>query len=78
MDWVLSGITLLGNFLVGRKIKEGWLVFTVASILWICYSLFILHPPQYGLVPAAVVNLIIGITSFRKWYKEDKNEHTVL
>ena len=72
MDWFLSVITLSGNFLIGRKLKVGWVVFMIASVLWIYYAIFMLNPSQYGLVPAAVINLGIAISSFRKWYKDDR------
>ena len=72
MDWILSGSTILGNFLIGRKNKLGWIVFTLAGFLWLYYALIYLHPAQYGLLPATLVNLVIGVTSYIKWFREDK------
>lgn len=71
LDWVLSGLTIVMNILLGKKIKWGWILMMVVSLLWIVYALT-LNPPQYGLLPAVVANLAISIPSAIKWFKEDK------
>jgi hypothetical protein len=73
LDWVLSGLTIVMNILLGKKIKWGWIMMMGVSLLWVYYSLT-LTPPQYGLLPAVVANLIISIPSAIKWFKEDKGE----
>lgn len=72
MDWILSTIVLLGNFMIGRKWKWGWIVIAVNSLLWVYYALWFLTPPQYGLVPSAIVNFFIAVFSARKWFKDDQ------
>lgn len=74
MDWILSTLTVIGNFLIGRKIKWGWIMFIGIGMLWLYYALYILNPPQYGLVPATIINIVIGISSTVKWFKEDKKK----
>lgn len=71
MDWVLSGLVVLGNFLVGRKLKWGWVIMAVNSLAWIYYALLYLDPPQYGLVPSAMLNFLVSVISAIKWFKED-------
>ena len=73
MDWFLSGLTIGMNIMFGRKNKWGWPLMIVISLLWIYYALS-LNPPQYGLLPAVVANLIIAVPSTIKWFREDKNE----
>ena len=73
MDWLLSGLTIVMNIMFGRKNKWGWPLMIVISLLWIYYALS-LNPPQYGLLPAVVANLIIAVPSTIKWFREDKNE----
>lgn len=72
MDWFLSLATVTINFLIGRKWMYGWLIMSFMGFVWIYYAIFILHPAQYGLVPASILNIGIGISSFIKWYKEDR------
>lgn len=71
MDWIASISMLVANFIIGRKIKWGWILFILSCLFWVWYALFYLHPAQYGLVPASVINLAIGVSSFIKWNKED-------
>jgi hypothetical protein len=72
MDWILSILTIIMNILLGKKNKWGWIFLIVISFLWIIYALSI-DPPQYGLLPAVVVNIFIAIPSAIKWFKEDKH-----
>lgn len=74
MDWILSGLVVLGNFLVGKKIKWGWIVVLVNSLAWIYYALWVLSPPQYGLVPSAALNFVVAFFSAVKWFREDKKK----
>jgi len=71
LDWVLSGLTIVMNILLGKKNKWGWILMMVVSVLWVIYSLTLI-PPQYGLLPAVLANLIISVPSAIKWFKEDK------
>jgi len=75
MDWILSGLVVLGNFLVGKKIKWGWIVILINSLAWIYYALVVLHPPQYGLVPSAALNFAVALFSAVKWFREDKQKN---
>lgn len=71
MDWALSILTIIMNVLLGKKNKWGWVLMLLVSILWIIYSIT-LDPPQYGLLPAVIANIVIAIPSAIKWFKEDK------
>lgn len=69
MDWVLSILVLAGNFLLGRKIKWGWVILAVNSIGWVYYA-YTLNPIQWGLIPSAVINFGICIMAIYNWFKE--------
>ena len=73
MDWILSSLVVLGNFMLGRKWKWGWIVMLVNSLAWIYYALEVLDPVQYGLVPSAALNFVVAGMSAYKWFKEDSN-----
>lgn len=72
MDWFLSFLVVITNIIIGRKIKWGWVLMVIGALLWIYYAVYMLHPAQYGLIPASLLNVVVGITSFIKWYKDDK------
>ncbi len=72
MDWFLSFATVIINFVIGRKWMWGWLLMSGMGLVWIYYAVFMLHPAQYGLVPASILNTGIGISSFIKWHRESK------
>lgn len=71
MDWVLSGLTVIVNYLLGRKNVYGWFVMLFMNGLWVRYAMS-LDPPQYGLLPAIFLNCIIAIVSIYKWFRDDK------
>ena len=76
MDWILSGLVLVGNFMIGKKLKWGWIVIAINSLAWIYYALFYLQPVQYGLVPSAVINFGIAVYSAHKWFTEHHEPQT--
>ncbi len=73
MDWILSGLVIAGNLLIGRKNKWGWLVMAVSSVGFIAYALMLI-PHQYGLIPSASINLVISISSARKWFLDERRK----
>ena len=73
MDWGLSMATVLANFFLGRKNVVGWIILEAVSILWIYYAIWILNPPQYGLLLSCVPYIFISGYNCYKWTKE-KNE----
>ena len=73
MDWILSFLVLLGNFVVGKRMKWGWVILGVNSLAWIYYALS-LNPPQYGLIPSAAINFLLMSYNAYKWFKEDPSD----
>ena len=70
MDWILSSLVLGGNFLIGKKLRLGWIILSINSLAWIYYALS-LNPPQYGLIPSAAINFIICGYSVYTWSKKE-------
>jgi len=71
MDWVLSALTIFMNIILGKKSEWGWVLLIGISLLWIYYAITI---KQYGLIPAAFVNVLVGAYNTNKWYQERKHE----
>ena len=69
MDWILSALVLVGNFLLGRKKVAGWWILGVNSLLWVYYA-WTLNPVQWGLMPSAIINFGLCIHGVYKWRKD--------
>ena len=70
MDWIASFITIVAKILVGNKNKWGFIFHIVAEIIWIAVSV---KHKVWGLLPLAVVTMMISVCSFLKWYHEENN-----
>ena len=66
MDWILSGLVLGGNFLLGKKIIWGWVVMFVNSLGWIYYA-FTFEDIQWGLIPSAAINVLLCVKGYYNW-----------
>jgi hypothetical protein len=71
MDWILSGLVLSGNYLLGKKNVWGWYVMAVNSIGWIIYA-FMFDNIQWGLVPSAAINFVLCIKGVYEWRHGEK------
>ena len=68
MDWLLSILVITGNYMLGKKMIFGWVVMLVNSIGWIIYA-FTFDDIQYGLVPAAAINVFLSVKGYLEWRK---------
>jgi len=65
MDWVATGFTIAGSFILAKKKREGWIVMVVASLFWVAYAVLAVRS-----VPIVVLNAILvwnAIRGFRNW-----------
>lgn len=71
MDWAAATCSLIGVFLMGRKLKVSWLIFLVSNALWIthCY----IHG-QWAQLSLNVVFVILNILGYRKWSRDACNQ----
>jgi hypothetical protein len=58
---------LIGLYLIGNKIKYGFLINILANISWITYSF--ISKSAIGLIIVCSVAVILNIKGFRKWMK---------
>lgn len=74
MDWVLSILYILGMYFLVTESKISWAITFVTSWLWIYYSIFMLRPPQYGLVLSDAIAIILSAsTGIRVWNERQKH-----
>ena len=71
MDWAAATCSLIGVFLMGRKLKVSWLIFLVSNALWIthCY----IHG-QWAQLSLNVVFVILNVLGYRKWSRDARNQ----
>jgi len=60
-SFVLAALGIAQIILTGEKIRHGWLVGVLTSILWFIYGV---TTQQYGFLISAVV---FGVIHFRNW-----------
>jgi apolipoprotein N-acyltransferase len=70
LSYVLSFLTILGLYLVGRKNKYGFLVTFFSEFLWI-YWISITVGAK-GLYIACVVIMVISMKSYLRWNKDER------
>lgn len=71
IGWTASFIECVGMYMVGHKLKWGFLVTAVGNVLWILIALGIIKSGYSGLILILAAALFINIRNFLKWHKGD-------
>lgn len=69
-QWAPWGFCVLGlthPWLLGNKLRIGWVVSGLSAFLGILYNLM---TDQYGFVPSCTIAVLISVRNFNKWGKE--------
>lgn len=67
--WLASAVELLGMWLVGSKMKSGFLLNVMGSLIWI--GVVLLELPTTGLLLVVIPALIINIRNFLRWKAQE-------
>ncbi|HEB14002.1 MAG TPA: hypothetical protein ENI09_01145 [candidate division WWE3 bacterium] len=65
MDWIAMVVTLASSYLLSKKLKWGWVLSVIASVLWMVYGIWTIHS-----IPVVILNVVlftIAIRGFRTW-----------
>ncbi len=65
MDWIAMVVTLASSYLLSKKLKWGWVLSLIASVLWMVYGIWTIHS-----IPVVILNVVlftIAIRGFRTW-----------
>ena len=58
-------VTLASSYLLSKKLKWGWVLSVIASVLWMVYGIWTIHS-----IPVVILNVVlftIAIRGFRTW-----------
>jgi hypothetical protein len=63
-SWLLTLVTVIGLWLVGSRIRWGWLVQLGANVLWVIYAI---TTKQYGFIIGAIVTGVALVRNYALW-----------
>jgi len=69
MDILAGILELIGIWLIGKKMWQGFLIFIVGAVIWIYIG--ITHE-LYGLIIVCGCATFLNIKNIKKWRKDDK------
>lgn len=78
LDWFASAFELIGGWLVGNKVRWGFVCFLLCNVCWIMYV--VITRSTYGLLLVVVPSTLINIRNFIRWSQNarDNTGETVL
>ncbi|MBL4763972.1 MAG: hypothetical protein JKX67_01625 [Colwellia sp.] len=83
IDWFAMALSLYGAFLLGNKIKIGFVIFAISNVVWVILGIFFMS--SYGMAIGNFAFLLINVRGFIQWSKKtiepevtDKTPHESL
>ncbi len=64
MDYIAGILELIGVWLIGSKLRIGFIVCIFGSFAWIASAIIF---EMYGLLPTSIIMSIVNVRNFRKW-----------
>jgi len=69
MDWVGTCLLLLGSWLVGRKLKEGFLFELAGELAWIAWAV---ANRQWSILVVAAVFSVVLVKNYIDWLRGEQ------
>lgn len=69
IGWLISCISIIGAVMNAKKIKWGFVLWTIANVLWIVFNVY---TQTYSQIPIWIVFSIICVWGFITWSKEEE------
>lgn len=64
MDWVIAAMGLLSTWMLGNKLRSGWIVKMLSIAPWM---ILIYQKRLWGFLIPSLVNFYLCIGAYRKW-----------
>ncbi len=68
--WLASAAELLGLWMIGNKIKFGFLISIIGNLIWVAVA--VLGLPATGLLLVVIPAMFINIRNFIRWRKQEE------
>jgi len=68
MDWAASGFTVIGSYLLSKKLRSGWIFLGCAQFFWMAYGIWTVQS-----IPIVILNVILITTTVRGLRNWSKN-----
>ena len=69
MDWILSGTTLAGMWLIGNKNNLGNIILAANQVLW---AVFAIATDNKGLLPLVAALCFVYLRNWQKWRRYER------
>lgn len=69
MNWLAFLLILSGNLMIGNKIKFGFIMIVLGSMLWAKIGFDL---PDYALMAVNITGIMVMIRNWLKWRGEEK------
>ena len=67
IDWLAISLSLYGAYLLGNKLKIGFVVFAISNVFWIILGVFFMA--SYGMALGNFAFLLLNIRGYMHWNK---------
>ena len=74
IDWLAISLSLYGAYLLGNKLKVGFVVFAISNVFWIVLWVFFMA--SYGMAVGNFAFLLLNIRGYNHWNKVNFSEKT--
>ena len=64
-DWLAVGLSLMAVYLLGNRVRAGFLVFVSANVLWILLGAFWMN--SLGIAVGNTAFLIMNLRGYSRW-----------
>jgi 4-hydroxybenzoate polyprenyltransferase len=71
--WILTIVSFACEWMLGKKLKNAFLVAIFGSLLCIVYNVI---TKQYGFIPTNLMHVVFSIRNYRLWQADEKAEQT--
>lgn len=67
IDWLAISLSLYGAYLLGNKVKVGFIVFAISNVFWVILGVFFMA--SYGMALGNFAFLLLNIRGYIHWNK---------
>lgn len=74
IDWLAISLSLYGAYLLGNKLKIGFVIFALSNVFWIILGVFFMK--SYGMALGNFAFLLLNVRGYIHWNKVSFEQKT--